>query len=72
MKGSQKRFGIPLKTFVGRLAQALLIRDKSGTDIAPIGSLREIDDDVDVLSFPGICDKVMFVLRFNGFNLQAV
>ena len=65
LKGGQKRFGIPLKTFVGRIAKTFLIADKSRTDIAPIRSLREIDYEIDVFSLPGICDRMMFVLRFN-------
>src|SRR5258708_30402276 len=72
VKSSQKRFCILRETFVSRIVEAFLIGFKSKTDIAPIGSLRKIDDELDVFTLPGVGDLVMFVLRFDGFNLQAV
>ena len=52
--------------------EALLIGGEGRADITPIGALGEVDHEIDVLALPVILHGAVFVLGFEGLDLETV
>ena len=61
-----------LEALVRWIVQALPISGERGTDIAPVGALRKVDDVVNVFVLPEVLDQAAFILRHEGPDLNAV